>query len=234
MEFNKISLTLFDVISYLLPGSVILFGLSVIEATFFPSDLLSISSIQENWLITSIIAYFLGQFSYRLASYAHNTWPTLFENRKLRLAGSIYNHVRDLLNDMYAIKFKEGERFHSLETYLLADSYVVASDKTAERDSLIAREGFYKNSMVAFAFLTVVVLVSLLNGGSKIQYASNSYYIFTIIGSIVVSIFLLIMTLVFWQGFVYFNRVKINNTLILAMTLRTLDLEGVIEKSCDL
>jgi len=230
MESNKITLTLFDILSFLLPGYVVLLALSIIEATFFSSDLLALSILSDNWLISSVIAYFLGQFSHRIASFLNNKRPTWFENRDLRLMDSIYYHIRDLLAEFHSIEFKEGERIHSLETYLLADNYIIASGKTAERDSLIAREGFHKTSMIAFAILTVTALGTIFYGGLKLQFSSGVYVSLNIVGTIIASSFLLMITLVFWRGYAFFNRLKINNILLLAMTLRSLDKEKLGEQ----
>lgn len=225
MSIDNLGLTLFDILSYLLPGYVVIFALSIVEATFFSSDLLALATIKDNWLALSVLAYFFGQFSHRIASFINNKRPSWFNDHSQRLGDSIYYHIRNLLSEMHSIDFKEGERLHSLETYLLADSYVVASGKTAERDSLTAREGFHKTSMVTFAILTITVFVTLFNGGTKIQLTSGNYFTFSPVGSILVLVVLLLMTLAFWRGYTFFNRLKINNTLLLAMTLRALDKE---------
>ena len=225
MALDKISLTIFDILSYLLPGYVVLFALSIVEATFCGSNLLALSTLNDNWLTLSVIAYFFGQFSHRVASFLNDIRPVWFEDRDNRLVGSLYYHIRRLLADIYSIEFKEGERLHSLETYLLADSYIIASGNTAERDSLMAREGFHKTSMITFTILTITVLATTFCGGAKLQMASGSYYILGVMGSILTCFVLLLMTLVFWRGYAFFKRLKINNTLLLAMTLRTLDKE---------
>jgi len=225
MTVDKLSLTLFDILSYLLPGYIVVFTLSIAEATFLRSDLLSFSTIKDNWLALSVVAYFLGQFSHRIASFINNKRPSWFNDPTQRLGNSIYYHIRNLFSDMHSIEFKDGERLHSLETYLLADSYVIASGNTAERDSLIAREGFNKTSMVTFAIITITVLITLFKGGTRIQLASGDYYTFSIVGTLLVFVVLVLMTWAFWRGYAFYNRLKINNTLFLAMTLRTLDKE---------
>lgn len=171
------------------------------------------------------MAYFLGHFSHRTASYLTNARPAWFDDKSQRLIGSLYYHVRKLLSDMHSIEFKNGERIRSLETYLLADSYIVASGNTAERDSMLAREGFHKTSMVAFGIDALVVFVTLFAGGTRLQLAAGSYYSLNFACSLLLFLALVVMTLVFWRGYTFFNRLKINNTLLLAMTLRTLDKE---------
>lgn len=231
MTVDKLSLTLFDILSYLLPGYIVIFAFSIVEATFLKSDLLSFMAITDNWLILSVAAYFLGQFCHRVASYIGNKRPSWFSDQTQRLGNSIYYHIRDLLLEMYSIEFKDGERLHSLETYLLADSYLVASGNTEERDSLLTREGFHKTSMITFAIFTVIVLITLFNGGIKLQISSGNYYTFTIMGSILTAAFLTLMTWAFWRGYIFYNRLKINNTLLLAMTLRALDKERLRKDS---
>lgn len=225
MGTDKISLTLFDILSYLLPGYVILFAFSIVEATFFDSGLLALAELNGNWLTSTVIAYFLGHFSHRIASFIKNQRPKWFSNPKQRLMTSLYNRSKDLLVEMHSVQLKEDERIGSLETYLLADNYIVASGKIAERDSLITREGFHKTSMVAFAIVTITILASLFSGGMKLQLTVGDYFSLSFLASIIGFMLFLIITIVFWRGFVFFNRLKINNILLLAMTLRALDKE---------
>jgi uncharacterized membrane protein (DUF485 family) len=225
MELNKIGVTLFDLLSFLLPGFVLVLALSIAEATFCTTSLFSLSALSTNWLTTSIAAYFLGQFSYRIGSLLQSRWPGLFKVKGQRLSDSLYYHVRGLLNDMHSIEYKEGERLRSLETYLLADSYLVASDKTAERDSLMAREGFHKNSMVAFSILTISVVVALTKGGIMLQPIAGDYVSVGFTTTLALAALLFIMTAVYRRGFAFFHRLKITNTLLLVMTLRKMDIE---------
>ena len=227
MALEKVSLSIFDILSYLLPGYVVLFALSLVEATFFDSSLFALANLSDYWLISSIMAYFLGQICHRIASFLSNRWPAWFDNRDQKLIGSIYYHIRNLMAEMHSIEFEEGERIRSLETFQLADSYIVASGKTAERDSLMAREGFHKTSMTAFAIVSLAVLASLFGGGVKLQLTSGNYLTLNLFISAIAFGFLLIATLVFWRGYAFFNRLKINNILVLAMTLRTLDKESL-------
>lgn len=227
MALEKVSLSIFDILSYLLPGYVVLFALSLVEATFFDSGLFALANLSDYWLISSIMAYFLGQICHRIASFLSNRRPAWFDNRDQKLIGSIYYHIRNLMAEMHSIEFEEGERIRSLETFQLADSYIVASGKTAERDSLMAREGFHKTSMTAFAIVSLAVLASLFGGGAKLQLTSGNYLTLNLFISAIAFGFFLIATLVFWRGYAFFNRLKINNILVLAMTLRTLDKESL-------
>lgn len=225
MTFDKITLTLFDVLSYLLPGFVLLFTFSVIESTFFDTGLLAFSNLESGWLLFSVVAYFLGQTCHRIGSAIKKLKPSWFENQKQRLARPLYYYIRGLLAEMHPIEFKEGERLHSFETYLIAESYVVASGKNAELDSLLTREGFHKTSMVAFGLTSIAFFSALFVGGVRIQVNPTAYTDLGLIGTLFSLILLLVMTTTFWQGFVFYNRLKINNILMLAMTLRGLDKE---------
>lgn len=225
MTFDKISLTFFDVLSYLLPGYILLFALSVIESSFFGTSLLAFSHLESGWFFSSVVAYFLGQTCHRLGSKIKSLRPNWFENHEQRLIRPVYYYIRSLLAEMHPIEFKEEERLHSFETYLMAESYIVASGKNAELDSLLTREGFHKTSMVAFGFTTIAFFSTLFVGGTRIQVNPTAYTDLGLIGTLICLSVLLIMTISFWQGFVFYNRLKINNILMLAMTLRSLDKE---------
>ncbi len=61
MGLDKISVTLYDLLGYLLPGYVLLLASSVAEASYWErSSLFSVSSIGHNPVLAAIAAYFLG------------------------------------------------------------------------------------------------------------------------------------------------------------------------------
>jgi membrane protein DedA with SNARE-associated domain len=219
MSLDKISLTLFDVLGYLLPGYILLFACSVLEATFSDSRILALSSLNSNLVVSSVIAYFLGQIGHRMAAWVHNKQFKWFDNSEQRLSDLLYYHARSSLVAALGLELEEGQKVSSLETYMLAESYLIASGSTAERDSLVAREGFHKTAMASFALTTLVFLLSLISGGAKINITPETSITLGAIGAFLLAFLALVVTLIFRRGFMFYNRLKINNILLLAATL---------------
>ncbi len=190
MEAKNLGLSLFDILGYLLPGYVLLVCLSVIEATFVHSSFFSLSLLGTNWIFSTIFAYFLGHICFFLATFSKDSFYFLFkkprernnETRFLRflnkirlwiykvsfgnqdkgLSEPLYQTVKKSILETYRLNTDDSGKVTTMERYLLADSYVLASGGADERASLFVREGFYKSSTVAFAILSMAFLVSLL------------------------------------------------------------------------
>jgi len=69
MGFDKISVTLYDLLGYLLPGFIFLLVCSVAEASWFGTSLFALARYKNNPIAASIIAYFLGQAGHALATW---------------------------------------------------------------------------------------------------------------------------------------------------------------------
>lgn len=105
-------------------------------------------------LAPSVVAcYFLGTIAHSVGSILKDWLPDFFSDKKSRLDQSILDRAKEMAKGLYGFTGEDERGLTTLEIYLLADSYVVASGKTVEREVLQAREGFYKASMVATAML---------------------------------------------------------------------------------
>lgn len=224
MSLDKMSLTLYDFLGYLLPGYVLVFGCSLLESTFLDSDLFHLSRVADDLLLFTVLAYFFGHAGHRIGSLLKDWRYGWFRDRNRRLSAPVFERAREVVKDAYGIKLDEGEKLDTLETYLLADSYVVASGGSTERDVLMAREGFSKASMVAFGFLSLILLSSLIVGGTKVQTQSGAFTQLTWSTTTVLAVAMLSLTLLFRGAFIFFNRVKINNTLLTFLALREKDI----------
>lgn len=248
MVSDKLSLTLFDILGYLLPGFVVLFSLSLLEGTYSEkSSLLSLASLGRNIFIFSIAAYFLGHVCHILATKVKDTFfriikPTpdqgtdssfrwrlkqavdnRLNSKEDRLSQPIYNRLRQVVQEAYQIPLGEGEKLSTLENYLLADSYILASGCEDERNSLMVREGFFKSSTTAFALLALTIWASLFVGGLRIQVDAGQ--IQGMGGGLTVFL-AVVATMVFFlfrDRFNYYNRMKLNNTYLLFLAYREKD-----------
>ena len=219
MSIDKIGLTLYDFLGYLLPGYTLILVCSLIESSFLDSDLFALSNINDNVFIFSIIAYFLGHISHGIGSAIKDRFYKQFSDRDKRLSRNVFERVRQAAQEVYDINMDSEMKLNTLETYLLADSYIIAAGGSTERDILMAREGFHKASMVAFGFLCLAISVSLFRGGMKIQIRPKEFINLSCGLTAVLSLITLCAVLLFRKAFIFYNRIKINNTFLVFLAL---------------
>lgn len=214
MSIESIGLTLYDFLGYLFPGYVLVLACSVLEASLGDSDLLRLSNLSGNFVSVTIVAYFLGQVSHAIGSVLKNRLYRWFTDRNNRLSDPIYGRVQTAVQEAYSIPLCSEQRLDALETYMLADQYLAAFGASGERDVLMAREGFHKASMVAFALLSLAVVGSLLVGGARIQTEPGASIQLSPVATLVVGVAGLGCAALFRGRFAFFNRVKINTVLL--------------------
>lgn len=223
MSLDKISLTLYDFLGYLLPGYILVLGASIVESTFLDSDLLTLSRISDNPLPFVILAYLVGVASHSVGSILKAWKFQWFSGKPYYLSDAVFEQVRQTVKDTYNIQPEEGAKISTLETYLMADSYVLASGGCAERDVIMAREGFCKASMVATSFLSLVLIVSMFVSGASIQTLPGSYTNLNLAWTGLLAVTVLVMAFIFRWGMLFYNRVKINNAMLIFLALRAKD-----------
>jgi len=216
MESGKLGLSLFDVLGYLLPGYLLVLCASFVEATFLGSGYLSLASIRDNFLITAVIAYFAGHLCHAIG--------TAIKDRFFRHLGKDYREKNPLYEEFRkAVLNTYGLRsdlpLNSLDLYILADSYLVASNILEERSSLQVREGFHKSAAAAIGMLFLIVFGSLFVGGLRIQATSGSIQNLGIWPTIIYALLSLAATWLFWARFMFYNRMKLTNTYLLFLAL---------------
>lgn len=221
MDSDKLSLTLFDILGYLLPGFVCIFCISLFEATILHSGFFNLTAIGENLFFFSIAAYFLGHVCHILATILKDKFYKLFIGKEDRLSQPLYDHFRKSILNTFDIKLAyEGEKLSTLENYLLADSYVIASGCSGERTSLLVREGFFKSSMISFSLMALFSWISLFFGGLKIQAELGKPTSIGITMTIVLAFLSTLVFLLFRDRFIFYNRIKLNNTALLFLACR--------------
>lgn len=223
---DKISVTLYDLLGYILPGCILLFTSSLVEATFAGSHHLSLSAMTANLALSVVACYFLGAVAHSIGSILKDWLPGFFSDKKSRLDKSILDRAKEMAKGLYGFAEEDKRDLTTLEIYLLADSYVIASGKTVEREILQAREGFYKASMVAMAALSIAFFFAAIFGGAVVQFGAKSVEELSRMSTLLLGLMGVILTLVFRRGLRFFNRVKVNNTILLFMALWSLGSNG--------
>jgi hypothetical protein len=226
MGLDKISVTLYDLLGYLLPGYVLLLTCSVVEASYGASGVFALSHISQNPILSAVVAYFLGQTSHAIGSWLKAKRYKWFNDRgSYRLNSEIAERVSQILQETYGLEMERDKKLSKIDRYLLADSYIVASGGSVERDILMAREGFFKASMVAFAALALATFSTLFAPFPKFQVQPGTFIILKRISIITVTILLLLIVWLFRQRFIFFNCIKTNNALLTFLALRQKSIE---------
>ena len=216
MNLNNITLSLFDILGYLLPGYVVLVAISLGESTFLESDLLSFLNIHNNLIIFSVVAYFFGQMCHTVASEIQNRNPKLFRASSYGLSNGLYRKVRRAAEEKYDLKIDNADNVHKRELFLLADAYVVTAGDVQERNSLQAREGFSKTSMAAFSLLFLVLITAwLFKGGVTLRTDPSIDTAISAFSTLLFAGLALLSTVLFWRRFLFFNRLKVNSIQLL-------------------
>lgn len=221
MGLDKISVTLYDLLGYLLPGYILLLACSVAEASFWESSLFALSRISHNPVLCIVVAYFLGQTSHAIGSWIKIKRYKWFDDRgAYSLNPEIRKRAVEVLEETYGLKLKDDQKLSKIDRYLLADSFIVASGGSVERDILTAREGFFKASTVAFGILGLTVLSSSFVPVPRIQVSPGAFIFPTRVSVIALTIFFFLLLWLFRQRFIFFNCVKNNNALLTFLALR--------------
>ncbi len=223
MGLDKITVTLYDLLGYLLPGYVLLFACSVLEASFWGSSVFALSHIGSNPILSAIVAYFLGQTSHAIASIFKSNKYRWFDDRgRYSLNPEIKQRVITALTEAYAINLEVNQELSKIDSYLLADNYILASGGSVEREMLTAREGFFKSSMVAFAVLGITFFASLFSRLPRIQVQPEHFILPTRLSIVMLAFTFLALSWLFRERFIFFNRAKNNNALLTFLALRSL------------
>lgn len=223
MDLSKFTLALFDVFAYLLPGIALLGILSLMEATFLKSSLLPLSRLGTLPVLMMLVAYYLGHLVHALAVLLTERVSWLCAPKGGDLSDAVFKQLRNRVVKVYELDVSPmpNQKLATLDTYKLADSYIVAKDKTAERESLHVRAAFARSSMVVFALLSLLSLLSLLNGGLSVRVTDSPEMLGTGM-SVVVTVFAGLAAYAFWVRFKYFTLLRRSSiyTLFMALTVK--------------
>ena len=148
--------------------------------------------------------------------------PDLFRDKDNLLDADILERAKEIAKDLYGFGGEGKRDLTDLEMYLMADSYVIARGRLVEREVLQSREGYYKASMVVMAILSLVLICAGVFGGVAVQFGPKSVATLSRVATLSSGLVGVILTLVFRRSFRFFNRVKVNNTILLFMALWSL------------
>lgn len=227
MSLEKISVTLYDLFGYVLPGFLILLGVSVIEATFVHSNVFYLARLVKNPVVVTILAYFLGHMAHATASWLKRRFRRAFTDDANRLSAPLYARVKEEIRSFYGLPEggDDAARLDTLETYQLSEAYLSIAGGHLDRDVYLAREGFAKSTMVAAAFLALTLIACVVAGGAavRVQAAADSLVRMTWYGTVLAALCAVWAAAVFRRQFLFFSRIKNNYAMLAFLAHRRKD-----------
>lgn len=223
MDLSKLTVAVFDVFAYILPGLVLLTALSLFEATFLTSNLVPLDRVARAPAVALIAAYFLGQLAHAFAGWLlTHVFPKLPNDKVGGFRKEMFDHTRQRVTDVFNIDVTRftPTKLKTLEVYQLADSYIVAKEKASERESLIAREGFAKTSLGAFLLSALIVVSTVIHGGLHWRFTAGAG-VLPVAATLIVAAILLVVAAVFWRRYVFFHCLKMTSTYAMFLALTT-------------
>lgn len=225
MDLSKFTLAVFDILVYLLPGTIALTLFSVFEATFLHTRVLKLSQLGQLPVVFLIVAYFLGHVVNSLGTVMTEKITKLQVPRGGDLSNELFGQIRSRVVSTFGIDVTTlpDQKLEALAVYKFADSFVVAKDKAAERESLLLREAFALSSFGAFTCWTVVSLLAVIKGGLAFQLNATSSL--TLSREVTLAIMTAALTLayLFWRRYVRFALQRRSSiyTLFMALTAKS-------------
>lgn len=223
MDLSKFTLALFDIFAYLLPGLALLVILSLVEATFLKTSLLPLSRLGTLPALIILVAYYLGHLIHTLGILVTSKIACLSVPRGGDLSDAVFKQLRDRVVKVYDLDVSTmvDQKLGTLDTYKLADSYIVARDKTAERESLHVRAAFACGSMVIFALLSLVATLAFLDGGLAVRVTDKAEALDTSLTA-AIAVFAGWASYAFWLRYKEFSLLRRSSiyTLFMALTVK--------------
>lgn len=224
MDLSKFTLAVFDIFAYLLPGLVLLVLASVIEATFFSSQVLALGRLGQLPVPGLIAAYFLGHLGHGLGTVLTKRIRGLDAPRGGDLPRAVFDQIRARVVQTFEIDLEAlpDRKLDALSTYKFADSFVVAKDKAAERESLLLREAFALSSMGAFAAWGLVGIAALLFQ-EGLAYQLTARTTLERGPTLALAVLAFLIAAAFWRRYVHFALIRRSSiyTLFMALTAKT-------------
>jgi hypothetical protein len=229
MKPDSLGFTFFDLLGYVLPGIVVLLGISVLDTTMMSGNSLALSKLTEFWPLTVIVAYFLGHVAHSLGrTLKGKLYRKLLSTKRYR-SKVLREPVKKALQKDYPDVVLEGKEVRQVDRFMLADIYVDIRGGTQNRHVFEALVSFHKASMVAFSFLSLIMVLTLFWGGAVFSVEPGTTMPAGYLRTIFISALSMGMFLSFMFGFRYFNALKNDHVYAAYLTMRNRE-TGLKEK----
>jgi RsiW-degrading membrane proteinase PrsW (M82 family) len=149
---------LFDLLIYLIPGTIAAIGIYLLTKEFIPKEILKNST--QNILLAFVLIFFLGIIIHQAAGIGYSVFRRTF-------GFDYYEYVSKRYSEFETVKRKVEsktlEKLDSYQTYMYAKTYVLekAKNQNSSVSRLIALCLCCRNSIIAIPFFLICLLFYL-------------------------------------------------------------------------
>lgn len=158
MKIENISISLFEFISYFIPGSIIILSLFLIIVEFGIDAHSYFNLMDRYWYIAIILAYFLGELSHAISSFIKYKLGEPHKTDTSDMSEDTLQAIKRLIQEVYSLPDSFDptlDREFEIDYFYLADSYLNIHKETSNTDIYRAQEGFYRSSIPALIIFAI-------------------------------------------------------------------------------
>lgn len=176
---GNIAFTLYEVVGYVLPGSVTFLGFVIFYWTVFVPRLpLGIASFQAGpvtWVTVVLASYLLGHAAQAIA----NTCFSGIESSVLATSnGTAPEWMRERARQAASEILKVDLTLLEPESiFATLDEYTAQNGEVGDRDLFVYREGFYRGTALALFFLSATLLARMCVPGASIMFIKGQFFV---------------------------------------------------------
>ena len=177
---KELSVTLYDIFGYLVPGSIFLAGSAIVYWTAFgmaPADIDAMTA--PVWIAVAVIAYLFGHMVQAVANLLMKGFtktPDLVLKPKSALSAPVQMIELATSKAAKILELPAGSTMSTDELYEICDHFVQQKCNTATRDIYVYREGFYRGICIGFVFLSLSLLLRVAASNSTMVIAHNTLH----------------------------------------------------------
>ena len=140
------------------------------------------------------------------------------------LSDELFTQIRNRVVLTFGIDVStlKNQKLETLAVYKFADSFVVAKDKAAERESLLLREAFALSTLGVFVSWAVVGVAAVFKGGLAFRIDATTRILLDRGSTIAITGAALVLAFVFWRRYRRFLLLRRSSiyTLFMALTAK--------------
>lgn len=175
---DNFAFTLYEIFGYLIPGGIVLLGLTLIFwALFLPAVPIPVATLQPGlvgWVGFIVASYLLGHAVQGIA----NIFLKGAESAALGPQGTVPEPIRKAAAEFSGKLLNvPPEKLDSGWVFRALDEHCVQAGELGDRDMFVYREGFYRGTSLALFFLATTLIVRTYVPGTVLQFTKGPFYV---------------------------------------------------------
>jgi hypothetical protein len=174
---DKVSITLYDIFGYLMPGFIGLLALVVFFWSIFlpdvPAPFFKWELGTAGYVCVVLAAYYLGHVVQAFSSFLFK-YP---DDALVKKGTSEIKEIIVVVSERIKEDLPPDQELQGRNIVKICDEATIQFGAQGERDVFVYREGFYRGMSVAFLLLAIALTVRLFQSDAGIQLAHSVYYV---------------------------------------------------------